>query len=143
MKPVRMGATLGVQPNNKQELYDYRARVSLAASAAMGDELLLDGPVTLVAVFVLERLAGHFGTGRNAGKLKASAPVYSKTKPDLSKLLRALEDGMTGVVFKDDAQVAIAEVSKLYADQGRGPMTLVTVEQHRAAGETPQERSSE
>lgn len=59
--------------------------------------------------------------------MKDWAPTHCPTTPDLSKLLRALEDGMTDVVWRDDAQVVQATVRKLYVGEGDGPRTEVTV----------------
>jgi Holliday junction resolvase RusA-like endonuclease len=38
------------------------------------------------------------------------------TKPDLSKLLRAAEDALTGIVWKDDAQIIEARVLKGFTE---------------------------
>lgn len=65
----------------------------------------LDGPLVASMVFTFARPRGHFGTGRNAGIVKASAPLRPHTKPDLSKLVRSTEDALTGLVWADDARV--------------------------------------
>jgi crossover junction endodeoxyribonuclease RusA len=67
--------------------------------------------------FYLPRPASHYGTGRNAGKLKPSAPAYPAVKPDRDKLERAALDGLTaGGAWHDDAQVCTGSTLKLYAD---------------------------
>jgi Holliday junction resolvase RusA-like endonuclease len=73
-----------------------------------------DGPVGLAVVFHLRRPKGHFGTGRNADRVKASSPAWPCVKPDCTKLLRGVEDAMTGIVWRDDAQVVEQMVSKVY-----------------------------
>ncbi len=45
-------------------------------------------------------------------------------KPDLSKLIRAIEDAMTAIIWKDDAQVVRIEASKAY---GAEPGAQITV----------------
>ena len=40
---------------------------------------------------------------------------YVTVKPDVDKLARAVLDAMTGVVFRDDAQVVKLEVEKQYS----------------------------
>jgi Holliday junction resolvase RusA-like endonuclease len=72
------------------------------------------GPVTLRAVFIFPRPKTHFGTGRNAERVKESAPGWKTTAPDLDKLVRALGDALTGVVFRDDAQIVDIAVTKIY-----------------------------
>jgi Holliday junction resolvase RusA-like endonuclease len=81
-----------------------------------GDPSLLTGPLGLAVTFKLARPKGHFGTGRNVSKVKPSAPARPITKPDATKLLRAVEDALTGVVWRDDAQVVEQSVVKVYGE---------------------------
>lgn len=104
----------------------WRSTVTAAAVKAMGDRQLRSGPLRLRVVFVFPRPAGHWGTGRNAGRLKPSAPVYCRTRPDVDKLLRAVGDALTGVVFRDDAQVVIVAAEKHY---GEPPCAHVVIEE--------------
>jgi crossover junction endodeoxyribonuclease RusA len=87
----------------------------------------LEGPVRVVADFYLPRPKGHYGTGRNAGRVRDSAPGYPEHRPDLDKLARALLDGLgMGGAWADDCQVTHLHVSKLYAD-GIPPGCRVTI----------------
>jgi Holliday junction resolvase RusA-like endonuclease len=43
--------------------------------------------------------------------------VFPVVKPDIDKLTRAILDGLTGVAFKDDAQVVASSQLKLYANK--------------------------
>lgn len=80
--------------------------------------VVLDGPVMASVVFTFERPAGHWGTGRNAGRLKPSAPGRPERYPDLSKLLRSTEDALTGVAWSDDARVVeYGRLAKVYAGE--------------------------
>ena len=74
----------------------------------------LAGPLYLVLRFYLRRPQGHYGTGRNAEVVKPSAPERPIVKPDLTKLVRAVEDAMTGIVWRDDASVVAQMVTKHY-----------------------------
>ncbi|HQN01878.1 MAG TPA: RusA family crossover junction endodeoxyribonuclease [Candidatus Hydrogenedentes bacterium] len=65
--------------------------------------------------FYLPRPKSHYGTGRNAGKLKKGAPAVPRGK-DLTKMLRAVEDSLSGIIFEDDDQVSLQLNSKNYAD---------------------------
>jgi len=47
-------------------------------------------------------------------------------KPDVDKLVRAINDALTGIMFKDDAQVVSMSVSKEYDDERR-PGAYVTI----------------
>jgi Holliday junction resolvase RusA-like endonuclease len=83
---------------------------------AIGVTVPWDGPLGLAATFTLRRPKGHFGTGRNARKLKPSAACWPVVKPDATKLLRAIEDALTGVVWTDDAQVVEQLATKRYGE---------------------------
>ena len=91
----------------------WQARVAAAASEAMSGELLA-GPLELTLTFTFPRLPSHFGTGRNAGSLRASAPALPAVRPDVTKLVRAVEDALTGIVWRDDAQVIAQHAYKGY-----------------------------
>lgn len=79
----------------------------------------LDGPLTVSMVFTAARPKGHFGSGRNAGVLKPSAPPRPAVYPDLSKLARSTEDALTGLVWADDARVVeYRRLAKHYAADG-------------------------
>lgn len=84
-----------------------------ARQAMHGKELLLTA-VRLEATFYVRRPTGHFGSGANASFVKKSAPSFPAVKPDLTKLVRALEDAMTGIVWRDDALVVEQVLSKRY-----------------------------
>lgn len=86
----------------------WRGDVRDAVAEVFGsDRELLDAPLVLDVRFYIERTATHFGTGKNAGVLKASAPRYPKaTKlPDGTKLARAFEDALNKVVWTDDRRI--------------------------------------
>ncbi len=108
----------------------WKALVSDAAQQAMsypehdmydrnGDRPLFRGPLGLEVTFWLPRPKGHYGSGRNADTLRAGAPLYPDVKPDTTKLLRAVEDACTGLVWADDAQVVNQWVRKMYGEPAR------------------------
>ena len=101
--------------SNDKRLKPWRSTVALMAADAF-DGQPLTGPLYLRVEFVLPRPRAHFGTGRNAGLLKGSAPTYVQTKPDLDKLVRAIGDALTGVVARDDSQFAHVNVWKVYGE---------------------------
>jgi crossover junction endodeoxyribonuclease RusA len=81
--------------------------------------------VFVTIVFVLPRPKGHYGTGRNAGIVKDSAPWRPATKPDVDKLARAVLDALTGTLLGDDAQVADLVASKVYASAEQPPGAII------------------
>ena len=93
--------------------------VGMEARIAMMQHEIITGPCELHLVFYMPRTKDHYGTGRNAGKLKDSAPLYPTKKPDTTKLVRAVEDGMKGIVWLDDSQVVDQTAKRRYADDGK------------------------
>jgi Holliday junction resolvase RusA-like endonuclease len=94
----------------------WKQEVAGVAIAEMGERLPYEGPVVLKVAFWLTRPKGHLRTN---GLVKPSAPQFPAVRPDATKLLRAVEDALTGIVWRDDAQVVTQEVRKLYAINGR------------------------
>lgn len=90
----------------------WKTQVSQAAGQAMGASALLDGPLELSVIFRVPRPKGHYG----ARGLRPSAPAYPAVRPDVTKLLRAVEDACTGIVWRDDAQVVEQHAVKLYGE---------------------------
>ena len=74
-------------------------------------------PLSLTVNFVIPRPKGHYGTGKNADKIKASAPLYPAKKPDATKLLRSTEDALTGIIWRDDAQIVEQVVRKTWGEK--------------------------
>lgn len=103
-----------------KESVAWQTAVSMAAMTAQsraGVGILL-GPIAVTIRTFRHRNKGDFGTGRNAGTLKAAAPRWPSQRPDVDKLVRNALDGMTGVIYKDDGQVVQLIAQKRYADLG-------------------------
>ena len=96
-----------VVPDDNVKSKDWVAAVSAAAGETWKGNGLMIGPLLLEAVFYFARPQDHYGTGKNEGKVKPSAPRFHAKQPDLSKLVRSIEDAMTGVVYRDDRQIAV------------------------------------
>lgn len=83
--------------------------------------------VELAITFYMPRPGYHYGTGRNANRLKPSAPTWCSKKPDVDKLTRSTLDALTtSGVIRDDAQVARLLVEQRYADGATGARITVT-----------------
>ncbi len=94
------------------------------ASTVMGERF--EGPVRLELTFYVRRPKGHFGTGSNSDRLKSSAPRFPTTKPDATKLVRAVEDALTHAgLWRDDSQVVEQHVRKVYATTFEGVEIVV------------------
>jgi len=88
----------------------------------------LTGAVILKVQFQFTRPKSHYGSGKNAGQVKGSAPKYHITKPDLTKLTRAVEDALTGVIWRDDSQVVSQRPTKRYSDAPGALISIIEVD---------------
>jgi Holliday junction resolvase RusA-like endonuclease len=119
-----------VTHDNKASLMPWRQDVAGAAEKARLERGIFSGvwptseAVELRATFFLPRPLGHFGKKG----LRPSAPRFPSKKPDLSKLVRAAEDALSGIVYDDDARIVSERVRKLYADGGKPPRAEFEIE---------------
>lgn len=119
--PLRMGKTFRAifvpssSDVNKAALAAWDAAVKAAAIAAVAGRkmpLFVDTPLEAVFIFRLARPQSHY----LRGVLRATAPSVSMVKPDASKILRATEDSLTGIIYDDDARLVMPVPRKEYAD---------------------------
>jgi Holliday junction resolvase RusA-like endonuclease len=101
---------------------NYESMVALIAQQAMAGQPLFEGPLEL-------SFEARFSIPKSWTKKRLIAqetcPEFVTKKPDLDNLLKALGDGMNGVVFLDDSQIAQNGVCrKVY---GETPGVTVTV----------------
>ncbi len=104
---------------------EWRAQV-VASCREVFKQVPLKGPLKMRIDFRMPRPQSHYGTGRNKDTLKPTAPKYHTIRPDTTKLIRALEDALTHILWKDDAQVTIQHAEKRYADMNPGALVEVT-----------------
>jgi Holliday junction resolvase RusA-like endonuclease len=93
----------------------WKQDVSAIALEAMRGRELLAGPLAIELVFYLARPKGHYGVRG----LRPAAPAWPTVKPDVLKLARAVEDALTGQVWRDDAQVVRELLRKQYGEPER------------------------
>lgn len=107
------GGRAGVyNPNNADE---WKAQVS--AGLVKYANMDIKKPFNLNLDFYMPRPKSHYGTGRNAGKLKESAPSYHTRTPDIDNLVKAVMDAITVLnVWSDDSQVVSIDACKSWSD---------------------------
>jgi Holliday junction resolvase RusA-like endonuclease len=90
---------------------DWRGDVKrFALEAYQGAPLI--GGLAVQMSFKLPRPKAHFHAD---GRLRKNAPVWHTTKPDALKMARAVEDALTGIVWKDDAIICVEILEKIYS----------------------------
>lgn len=102
----------------------WRDSVASSANALMNGDALLTGPVYVEASFVFPRPKGHYRSGARAAELRPDAPAYKSSTPDGDKLARAVGDALSGIVFRDDAQVAVWSIRKVYGEPARAEISV-------------------
>ena len=74
------------------------------------------------------RAKSHFGTGRNAGVLKASAPAHHTKKPDGDNLVKFIFDALNGIFWTDDSIITGHSINKHYSDRPRTEVVVYGLE---------------
>lgn len=92
----------------------WKDRIHALAKHAWGTQPLLDENLVLSLVFVMPRPQSHYGTRRGERYLRDDAPRFHRGKPDTTKLVRACEDALNGVVWIDDSRVVEQHARKVY-----------------------------
>lgn len=82
-------------------------------------------PLYFEVAFLFPYRTQDYRTGQNAGKLKPNAPIWVLGNKDLDNMLKPLKDGLKGIIYADDKQIAkYGEITKQYSES---PKTLITV----------------
>lgn len=113
---VRGGRAVVATGARTGPLADWRQAIAAEARAVM-TEPPADEPVVVHLWFRFPRPRSHYlpaNARRLEPELRVDAPDFVTTKPDADKIARAALDAMTGVVFRDDSQVARLVVEKRY-----------------------------
>lgn len=74
-------------------------------------------PLSLTVTFVMPRPKSHYHVGKKAGQLRLDAPVWHSSKPDATKLVRCLEDALTGILWRDDSLIVKQDIRKVYGEE--------------------------
>lgn len=61
-------------------------------------------------------------------KTKPMPEIYSDKRPDIDNLAKSVIDGLTGIAFIDDGQIADLHLTKKYHAGDNEPKTIVIVE---------------
>ena len=88
-----------------------------------------EGPLEIELYFTCKRPKYHYGTGKNEGTLKASAPYYNTKKADIDNYIKYYLDCMNKICYKDDAQIVNIKAYKNYVYEWQKPFTTITITQ--------------
>jgi Holliday junction resolvase RusA-like endonuclease len=102
---------------SSRKLAPWRALVSQVAATAMEERLPFNEPLWMAASFSFWRPQAHYRSGEFSEQLKPSAPEAPMTYPDIEKLVRAINDAIEGIVFRNDSMIARLYSEKTYGAQ--------------------------
>lgn len=94
-----------------KKTHDYESEVSSMAKEAMGSSEPLETPV-IVCVYVTFPIPQSYSKKRSEACLNGSER-HTK-RPDLDNVVKAITDGMNGVVYKDDCQITSLHATKVF-----------------------------
>lgn len=103
--------------SDNPKLKAWERQVQQAAALAARGREPFDGPIRLDAVFTFLRPKSE------------RRRVFHTVRPDLSKLVRGIEDALSGLIFVDDAQITATQSQKRY---GETPGVVITIQPYEA-----------
>ena len=101
-----------VQAYTPEKTRTYEALIKDAAIEAMGASEPLETPVTLYLYIRVPIPKSHSKKKVEDCLNGLDQPIK---KPDASNILKSVEDGMNGIVYKDDSQIINLHVTKVYS----------------------------
>jgi len=119
--PTHVPTARGFRKKKDEKTDRFENRVALAARQA-GVPYIESGPVCL-------HVWAYFPSRNPPLKRGRRAKEWHTVRPDRTNILKAVEDGLNGVAFKDDGQVVAGAAYKLRCAQGdaEGPRTEIEV----------------
>lgn len=90
------------------------ATVKSLAIDAMAGRVPFDGPVAIDIVATMEIPRSW---SKKKQELARTGGMRPTGKPDCDNVLKLFADSMNGIVYRDDAQVVWARITKVYGDQ--------------------------
>lgn len=94
------------------ETKDYEALIALHARSVMAGRELIAGPV-MMELAIRVPVAASWSKKKTAAAL--TGEVMPTKKPDADNVLKAICDGINGIVFCDDVQVVNVSLSKRFS----------------------------
>lgn len=110
----KLGRAIITDANSKAK--PWKTAVSFVAADRYRGEPTREA-ISVDFTFYLPRPKSHYGSGKNARSIKASAPEFPCGKPDTTKLIRSTEDALTGILWVDDSQIVDQFGRKRYSDR--------------------------
>lgn len=106
---------------------NYKAYVKLLATQAMKEQgfTMIDGPCCLDIMAFFEVPKSKSKKFKERALLGLERPTK---KPDLSNIVKGIEDALNGLAYKDDSSIVFLSVAKCYSEVPRVEVVLREIE---------------
>lgn len=106
---------------------NYKAYVKLLATQAMKEQgfTMIDGPCCLDILACFEVPKSKSKKFREAALNGLERPTK---KPDIDNIVKALQDALNGLAYKDDSSIVFLSVAKCYSEVPRVEVILREIE---------------
>lgn len=107
-----------VDANPKSKPWKEQVAAAAREAAKSVGPLPYEGPVIAHFEFEERRPASHFLKDGRLNK-EGRSKIWPVKKPDALKLARAVEDALSGIIYKDDSQIVRELIEKRYGREDR------------------------
>lgn len=90
----------------------YESTVALFGNQAMAGKDIIINPVNM-ELFIFMPIPGSWSKKKQERAHKGE--IRPAIKPDISNLLKSVEDGLNGIIYKDDSQIIECSIKKFYS----------------------------
>lgn len=87
----------------------------------------IEGPISLTLKLHFSRPKTHYRTGKFSNELKANPPVFQISTPDIDNCYKLVSDALATVFYRNDSQICMLQVLKLYSDKPRTEILIETL----------------
>lgn len=113
--------------HGKGKTYDPQKKTKLGHGLQLkiqhGGRPLIKGPLKLEIVFFMQ-----IPSGLSVNQIDTIYKAEHSTTPDLSNLIKYVEDISNGIIFKDDAQISFIIARKIYSAIARTEFTITKLD---------------
>lgn len=115
-RPRAFSSSTGIRMHTPKATKAYERSVQAAAGAAMRGAIPFGRPVALYVAIFLPIPASWSKKKQTLARIEV---IAATNKPDADNVLKAIKDGMNGIVYEDDSQVVEVAASKKYGTEPR------------------------
>lgn len=113
----------GGKPYEKSDMTSYKNAVSYSIKLTKPSKIE-KGPIAVIIHFYIYPPGYLLKAKRKADDLK-NERIYCDKKPDIDNYEKAVLDACTGILFKDDGQIAVSVTQKIYSLNPRTELEVI------------------